>query len=462
MGLALATSLAVHPAALAAQAKEPDWDRVTADAAALLADYIRIDTGNPPGNQREAAAFLAERLASEGFHTTIWHPAPGRANLLARWEGTGDGGALVLLSHLDVVPATDEAWSVPPYAGVVKDGAVWGRGAQDMKGVAVAQIAALLALKHQGFRPSRDIIVLATSDEEVDSPYGVADVLEHHADALAGAAFVLTEGGGAPIDRDGNLMYWAVGVVEKAPLWLELEARGRAGHGSIPVPDAATSKLVAALERLRTWNPPIRLVPSVRRYFEAIAPHAPLSVKPYLLDIDGTLANGPATARFAQDPFMNALLRNTVAITVLEGSSATNVLPPRARAELDVRLLPGEDPDAFLEQIRAVVDDPDIRIQPMGAPRAAIASPVDTELFRAIRTAAAAVEPGSTVAPLLLPGFTDCHHFRARGVTCYGLEPFPLPEDVRGGIHGVDERLPIAALRTGVRFMYHVIREVAR
>jgi len=439
-------------------AQTPDQDAV-GRAAELLSDYIRIDT-SVPENQGRAAAFLAGVLEAEGIPVTVWEPAPGRANLMARFEGTGSGGAVVLLHHMDVVPATS-AWSVPPFEGLIRDDAVWGRGAQDMKGVAVAQLMALFRLQRQGLRPVRDIVVLATADEETGSPWGLPWVLEHHAAELGEVAYVLTEGGGAPLGPDDRVMYWAVGVAEKTPLWLELVATGTAGHGSIPVEDGATNRLVKALDRIRRWQAPPRLVPAVRRYFETIAHRAPLSIRPYLLDIDGTVGNAPALQRFTRDPFMNALVRSTVSITVLEGAPATNVLPATARAELDVRLLPGEEPDMFLDMVRAVVDDDSVQLRRLAPPRPALASPVDTWLFRAIQRTVDRVDPGGVAAPLLIPGFTDCHHFRARGVTCYGLEPFPLRDEIRRGIHGVDEHLPIAALVAGVRFYEMVLREVA-
>ena len=451
--------MAAVPVVAEAQA-QPDWEAVGQQAAQLLSDYVRVNTTNPPGNEARGAAFLRDILAREGIEATVWEAAPGRSNLVARWKGTGRRRPVILLNHMDVVPASREYWSVDPYAGTIKDGYVWGRGALDMKGMAVAQLTALLTLKRQRVQLERDVIFVATSDEEAGGALGAGDVVKNHFDLVSDAEFVINEGGDTALDDDGRLLYYGIVTAEKAPFWLNVVARGAPGHGSQPRPTTAPNRLVRALERIRTWQTPIKVLPVVERYFRDLAAQAPAAMRPLYANIREAVRDSASLARITANAHHNAILRNTISITGLTGSNKTNVIPPEARAELDVRLLPGEDPQAFLAELRRIVDDDSVEFTPQGIGWRPTGSPADAEPFRGIQRVMQRTTPGAVVTTYMPSGFTDCHYFQEKGIACYGLDPFRLREADNRGVHGNDERVSIENLRSGTKLLYDILREV--
>ena len=444
------------------RAAEPDWDAVGREATQLLSDYLRINTSNPPGNEIAGAQFLRGVLEREGFTVKVWEPAAGKANLIARLPGTGRLRPVILLHHIDVVPASRAFWSVDPFGGEIKDGQVWGRGAIDTKGLGIAQLATLLTLRRQGVKLDRDILFVATSDEEIGGLLGAGDVARNHAAELGQAEFLLNEGSHIAIDANGRSQYVGVLAAEKAPFWLEVVARGLPGHGSVPREDSAPNRLVRTLERIRTWPQPLTVTPVVERFFRGIAPTVAPELQPLYADIRAAIADPAARARIERIPQHIALLRNTLSLTVLEGSNKTNVIPPQARAELDVRLLPGQDPEAFLAALRAHAAETGVDIRPLGIGWKPPESPLDNALFRAIGTVASRLEAGAPVVPTVSAGFTDNHYFMELGITCYGLAPFRLTEGERQGVHGNDERLSIANLQRGIRFLHELLVEIGR
>lgn len=458
--VALALALSISTSATAQQTV--NWNTAGEEATRLLADYLRIDNSNPPGNEPAAAAFLRGVLEREGIAVEVWTPAPGKANLVARLPGHGGKRPLILLHHMDVVGASPEYWSVDPFGGVVKDGHVWGRGAIDTKGLGIAQLVALLTLKRQGITLDRDVLYVATSDEEIGGVLGAGDLAKNHSAALRNAEYVLNEGGSIVADSSGRTLYYGITAAEKAPFWLELIARGMPGHGSAPRPETAPNRLVRALERVRNWQTPITVTAPVEAYFRAIAPTVRPDLGALLADIRGTARNAAALARVTAVPGYNALLRNTVSITVLQGSNKTNVIPPEARAQLDVRLLPGQTQEGFLAELRRVIADDSVEVKPLGIGWPAPVSSTDNAFFRAIAAVAERLEPGAKIAPLVQAGFTDCHYFLELGMSCYGLAPFRLSDIEMRGLHGNDERLSIENLRYGTRFIYELLREVGQ
>ncbi|MDO8543806.1 MAG: M20/M25/M40 family metallo-hydrolase [Opitutaceae bacterium] len=438
-----------------------DWNRIGDEATQLLSAYLRINTANPPGNEKAAADFLRETLARDGITATIWEPVAGKANLLARVPGSGRKRPMILLHHMDVVPAARAFWTVDPFGGVVKDGYVWGRGAIDTKGLGIAELVALLTLKRQGIMLDRDVIYLATSDEEIGGVLGAGDVTKHHADALGKAEFVLNEGGNIVTDETGKPLYYGVLAAEKAPFWLEVTARGMPGHGSIPRDDSAPNKLVRALEKIRTWPLPLVITPVVERYIRAIAPTVDPALRPLYADIRRAVENPAARQQLAKNPRVYALLRNTISITVIEGSNKTNVIPPLARAELDVRLLPGQDPQAFLADIRRVATDLGVEIRPLGIGWPPPESSLDSAFYDAIAAVTKRHDPGVPVVPLVSTGFTDSHYFMELGMTCYGFAPFKISERERERVHGNDERLSVENLRRGTQYIYELLQELS-
>ncbi|HEX9347504.1 MAG TPA: M20/M25/M40 family metallo-hydrolase [Gemmatimonadales bacterium] len=441
---------------------EADWTALGDEATGLLTRYLRINTTNPPGNEIAAARWLQAVLRRDGIEAQIFEPAPGKANLYARLRGDGSARPLILLNHMDVVLASPEYWTVDPFSGLIKDGYVWGRGALDMKGEAIAQLMTMLILKRAHVPLKRDIIFLATSDEEIGAGVGAAWIAEHQADLVRDAEFLLNEGGVTRADGRGEVEFYGVGTTEKSPFWLDVTARGTAGHGSRPTPDNPVHRLIRALNRIAEWRTPLTVIPAVERSFRDLATiERDSTVRRWLSDIRTALRDSVAVRAITADLTYNALLRNTISITGVKGSDKTNVIPPIATAAIDVRLLPGQDPATFLAELTRVVGDTGVTVRPQGPNWPATESPIETEMFRAITAVAHARHPNALVTTLMLPGFTDSHYFRRMGIASYGLGPFPLTQGESRGVHGNDERVRIDALRFGVRFYYDVVTRVA-
>lgn len=441
---------------------DAEWKALGDEAARLLSQYLQINTTNPPGNEIEAARWLKAVLAREGIQSQIFEPRPGKANLYARLEGDGSARPIVLLNHMDVVLASPEYWRVPPFSGAIRDGAVWGRGALDMKGEGVVQLMTMIILKRAGVPLKRDIIFLATADEEVGQGVGAQWFVEHHRALIQDAELLINEGGTIRAGENGRVDYVGVGTTEKSPFWLDMTARGTPGHGSRPTPDNPVHRLVRAVERIVAHETPLVVTPTVERYFRDLARTERDSLRRRWYQDIRTALQDPAAARMITgDLYYNAILRNTVTVTGLKGSEKTNVIPPVATAVLDVRLLPGQDPQAFLAELNRVVDDTAVTLEPQGVNWPATESGADTDVFRAVVDAARVLAPDALVTSTMLAGFTDSHYFRRIGIASYGVAPFPLtPEDSRG-VHGNDERVSLQALAFGVRFYYEIVRRVA-
>jgi acetylornithine deacetylase/succinyl-diaminopimelate desuccinylase-like protein len=449
----LAVLALVAVLAAPATAAGDDWTAVETEAASFLSEYIRIDTTNPPGNEIAAARFLAERFRAEGIEAKVFESEPGRGSVLARLPGTGKAKPIVLLNHLDVVATDAQRWQRDPLAGEIADGYVHGRGAVDCKGVAVTEAMAMILLKRQGVTLDRDVIFLGTADEEAGGSLGAKWFVEHHLDELGGAELMLNEGGEIRIE-DGRRIY-EVAVAEKTPCWLRLTAEGKAGHGSTPPAATAVTRLLAALGRVTAWDPGITITPEVQAYYSALAATEDEATAAKYRDLGNALKDDAFRAGFLADPRNAALVRNTITPTVLEGSHKTNVIPSQASADLDCRLLPGEDPDTFVARIREVLADDGIDVDVLlNFPPSA--SPTDTPLYRAIETIAAREQ--APVVPTVLRGFTDAHYFRRKGIVVYGFLPIDLTPEDAGRMHGDDERIPTASLRDGVRRLADMLR----
>jgi acetylornithine deacetylase/succinyl-diaminopimelate desuccinylase-like protein len=424
-----------------------------------LAEYLRIDTTNPPGNENEGVAYLAAILDAAGIPHRSTESAPGRGNLWARLEG-GNEPALVLLHHIDVVSADPRYWQVPPFSGEIRDGYVWGRGALDMKGIGIAQLQAFLALHASGKRLKRDVLFVATADEEAGGAYGAGWLIEHHPEIFAGVGYLLNEGGSGT--RLGDDVVFSVEVTQKVPLWLKLTARGQPGHGSTPQAATAVTRLLRAGDRIAETRFPARVIDPVRALFEGLAPYQQDErVRGRYASIDAAVADDDFL-RYLQltDPGAHALLRNTCSVTRLEGSDKINVVPTEATMELDCRLLPDQDPDAFIAELETVINDPNIEVETLMVFTPAV-SRTDTALFRLIEEAAERQHPGARVIPGVLTGFTDSHFFRDLGITSYGFGPFIVPPGDRAGVHGNDERLGVQAMIDGTRLMIEVVEQFA-
>jgi acetylornithine deacetylase/succinyl-diaminopimelate desuccinylase-like protein len=436
-----------------------DWNPLGDEAATLLADLIRADTQNPPGEETAAARVLARKLEADGIVSEVIESRPGRGNLHARIRGTGAGRPIVLLAHLDVVPADARAWRVPPFTGERKDGFVWGRGALDAKGVAAVQAMAAIALVRSARPLDRDLILLATADEETGGRAGAGWIVEQRSDLVKGAEYLLTEGDHIHA-RPGGRRVVQVAIAEKTPCWVRLTARGDAGHGSAPPAETAVTRLVSVLERVRGHQTPVRVVPAVAAYFAALAQFEKPPLQHRLADLAAAIEDPTFRQEFTRNPRQNALVRNTITPTVLAGSVKTNVIPSEASAELDCRLLPGEHPDDFVASLRAVIDDERIQLEPFLSFPASASDP-NSGLVAAIGRAVASEFDGAPVVPSVITGFTDSHYFRDLGIQSYGFIPFVLDETEQKRVHGVDERVSLENLRDGVRRLVTLLRALA-
>ena len=378
--------LPVWLASVAPAASAPDFDAVSAEATPILQEYLRIDTTNPPGRERAAADFLQRIFEKEGIENRIYDLGNGRANILARIPGSGAKRPILLLNHMDVVPADAPRWTVPPFSGEIRDGYVWGRGATDMKGTAICQLMTMLLLKRSGAPLERDVLFLGTADEEEGTENGVAAMVDRFRPDLRDAEFVLTEGNTLSVEN-GKTVSWDVDVTEKSAVWLRVVASGKAGHASIPEKNGAVAHLIRGLSRILAWETPVSLTPAVEAYFRQIAASETGPLRAALANPRAALRDPASRRLLLSDPFRAACLRATISITGLKGSDKVNVIPGEASATLDCRLLPGDDPKRFLAELARVAADPSLRFELQGNVERATESSVETELFRAIRKA---------------------------------------------------------------------------
>lgn len=448
----------------------PDYPNPERDlrgaAGAILSRAIQFDTGNPPGQERPLARYLVGVLAREGLEARVIETPPAdsgerRAAAWARYPGNGRRPPIVLLSHLDVVPADPSEWVAGPFEGAIVDGNVIGRGALDAKGIAVVHLLTLVTLARRGVVLDRDVIFLATPDEENGGREGARYLAGERSDLLQGAEFLLTEGGGIMAGEGETPDLWGVTFTEKSPCWIELRTRGAPGHGSTATNDAAVPRLIAALDRVRQTQTEIRVTPGAERMFAALAPFAPPEDRAGFENLSVALRTDPGfRERFLSEAPRAALVRNTVSITVLEGSPRTNVSPAEARAQLDVRLLPGERCGEFMAEIRRVVADPQASLTPLLSFEAG-SSPVETDLFRAIEAVAARSDSPSTVVPRMIAGFTDAHYFRDLGMVAYGFVPRRLRPHEARGVHGPNERISLDNLELGINTLVEILVELS-
>jgi acetylornithine deacetylase/succinyl-diaminopimelate desuccinylase-like protein len=459
--LSLAGASALRAQGPAPQPTRPiDWVAIDREGVQLLREYLRVNTTNPPGNELAGALFLKDFLAKEGIEAQILDTAElggGRANLYARVKGSGTKRAVAMVQHVDVVPATPSSWTVPPFSGELRDGYVYGRGAIDMKGEGVAQLMALVALKRGGVPLTRDLVVIANADEEWGSR-GVLTFTDRHADLLRDVEVLFTEGGANAVTGD-SLRYYAVGVSEKRTFWQRLTVRGTPGHGSRPTKDNPVPRLIAALDRLARYETPLHVTAGVDRYFRDISRTYAGERRAWLADIRRALDDPRAREWILGDVYWNAILRNTISITVLQGSNKTNVIPAEASAEVDIRLLPDQDPDSVLATLKAVVADTAVRFTGLITPKTPFESPTTSSFFQAVERAAHDRDPGAFVTSSMFTAATDRPMYRRLGIQVYGLDPFRTDDaDEQRGIHGNDERLSTANLASGIRFVYDVVR----
>ncbi len=459
----IAVLAAILAAATAGSAQTPrptDWPALTAETQRVLQDYLRINTTNPPGNELLAAKFLKGILEREGFEVQILDTAelgPNRANLYTRLKGNGSKKAVALVHHMDVVPVTPAYWSVDPFGGVIKDGYIYGRGVNDMKGRGVMQLMAMIALKRSGVVLNRDIVFIANADEELGST-GALIFAERHADLLKDVEYLTTEGADNWYEH-GQLKYMAVGTAEKRPLWQHLVVKGTPSHGSRPTKLNPVPKLVAALDRIAHWETPLQVTPVTDKYFRDISGLYPEPKKSWMKNISAALKDPQARDWILGDVYWNAILRNTISLTGLTGSNKTNVIPPEASADIDIRVLPHQDIPAFLAQLKAVAADTAVHFTTISVIKPPLSSPLNTDFVRAVERAAHDRFPNVIVTTPMLTGATDRPAYQKLGIMTYGLDPFLTERaDEQSGVHGNNERIAVSSIGFGVKYMYDILR----
>jgi acetylornithine deacetylase/succinyl-diaminopimelate desuccinylase-like protein len=443
----------MHPAL-----EQVDWDQEGKAVVELLRALVRFDTTNPPGDEAECIAFLADTLRGVGVEPEVLSPAPGRANLVARLPG-GDGGAapLLLNGHVDVVAAEAGRWRHPPFAGEVHDGAIWGRGTVDMKQMVAMSVATMGLLARLGLPLRRDLKLAAVADEEAGCAAGSAWLVDHHPDKVR-AGHALGEVGGATFYLGGRPFY-PVQVAEKGIAWLRATASGATGHGSIPHDDNAVVRLSEFLAKVGRRRLAPRASPEARRFLEALTGVSgrrgrvalPLLLHPRWSNL--VLRRGvrdPGLARV-----LSAVLRNTASPTVVHAGSKVNVIPGRAEAELDGRIAVGSSEAELLAELRALAG-PGIELELLAPSRPPTVSPAGDELFDLLAGVVADHHPGAVVVPSITPGFTDAKFWSSLGTACYGFSPIrlePSDPDFPAMFHGDDERIPVAGLQAGLRML---------
>jgi len=436
-----------------------DWQETGDQAAALLSRYLRIRTVNPPGSELQAAEFLADALQERGIRSTIFTPEPGRANLVARLRGSGSRRPILLYHHMDVVEADIDHWTVDPFGGEIRDGYVYGRGAIDMKGLGIMQLLALDLLQKTMPHRSRDVILLAAADEEKGGRAGVQWMIGNHWDEID-AEYVWDEGGFGLKDLFGPQPVFSTATAEKLDLWVRLVARGQPGHSGMPLEDNAVNRLRRALDRVMATNSRWEVHPVTQRMFAEIGRGGGFPRGLLLRNLANPLVFRLLRKQLTASPQIAAMLRDTVSITVLQAGGKENVTPDRAEAVLDIRLLPGRDPHAFLEDLQKQIADEAVDLEVVQFPQQSSVSPADSAFFLTLQQVLAELVPGSRTVPMLTPGTTDSCFFRRKGISSYGLFPILTPPAELDRFHGYDERISLENLRLGTQVTYEVLKRM--
>ncbi len=436
-----------------------NWDHLLDEAIQYLQAYLRIDTVNPPGNELEGAKFFKKIFDAESIPCQLFEPSPGRGNLLATLKGSGGKRPMLLLNHMDVVPAEKKNWEVDPFAAIIKNGYVYGRGTLDNKSMGIVEMMVLLILKREKISLKRDILFFGAADEETGGKWGVEWAMEN-IPSLKEPEYALNEGGYVILNEEGKTDRYEISNGQKVLFQLKLKARGTSGHGSMPHSDNPNVKLVQALNALIKWEAPYHILPMVKEFFAKIAPKQPLEERRHFEDIEKGLRDPSFSIWLTSNPIYNAMVRNTVSLTVLQAGSKVNVIPSESFANLDCRLIPGSSKENFLKRLQGKLGD-EIEVEVISESPSLPPSPFDTDLYKAIKKYAGENDPDCPVVPLLLPGATDARFLREKGIITYDFCPFRLTEKEMLRIHGNNERIAIENLRVGMRMMVDILKEIA-
>jgi acetylornithine deacetylase/succinyl-diaminopimelate desuccinylase-like protein len=448
----------------ASQTPLGDLTSLTADAKIWLQDLIKINTTNPPGNEQAAADYVLKVLQKEGIAGEELPIEPGRTAVVARLRSTAmadPSRALLLVAHLDVVGVDKAKWTVDPFAGVIKDGYLYGRGAIDDKAMLATNLATFIALKRANARLNRDVIFLATDDEEAGGDASIKILIAKYWDKFA-AGFAINEGGNIVL-KDGKVQYVAVQASEKVAVNVAVVAHGTSAHASMPTRDNPLVHVAAAIAKISTYTAPVHYTAIVRRYFEGLTPIVDDELGKWMRSLD-TADRGEHAQRVISDanPQWNAMLRDTIAPTMFNAGVRANVIPGEARAILNVRLLPGDTIDALVSDLTKLVNDPEVHLEVQ--PDAGLAAPpssLESDFYAAIVKVSAQEFGGVPVLPYQSPWATDSSQLRLHNVQSYGLWPFPLTDDDLKRMHSEDERIPLSSFAKGVDVEARIVAEFA-
>lgn len=429
-------------------------DPIEREAQDALLQYVRIDTSNPPGNETAGAKFLQNLLVKEGIDARLVGSDPNRQSVYARLSSGSGEKALLLLHHIDVVPAVAAEWTKPPFSGAQSGGYLWGRGSLDVKSLGIAELMAFIDLKRRNVPLRRDVIFLAVADEELGGLKGCGELLQINPELFKNVGFVLNEGGYNETLVD-KVAFWGIEVQQKVPLWLRVKVKGMPGHAAAPPDGGGTlGSLVRALDAITRIETPYRLAPEVAAYFHEAGKSRRDARGALMREIAEPL--DPKKLEQVFPPGYRSLLRDTVVITRVSGGSAVNSIPANASADVDIRLLPGTDPAEMLTRVKeAVGKNGEVEVLLAGVPGPS--SSADSDLFRVLETEMKKDEPGSAVAAIVGAGTSDSRFFRARGVTAYGIAPFKVNYYDADSVHGNDERIRARFFDQGVRLMRKVV-----
>lgn len=429
------------------------------EAISYLQQYIRIETVNPPGNEIEGAKFLKSIFDKESIPSEIFEPSPGRGNLVAILKGDGQRRPIILLNHIDVVPAERDKWEIDPFSAIIKDGFLYGRGALDDKSMGIIEMMVLFILKREKIKLKRDIIFFASADEETGGQWGVQWATEN-LPFLKESEFALNEGGYIILNEEGNPDRYEISCGQKVILQLRLIARGTSGHASMPHHDNPNVKLINALDAIIKWETPFHIIPMVKEFFSKMAEKQPPYERSLFENIEKGLLDPSFSVWFTSNPIYNAMVRNTISLTILQGGSKVNVIPSEAYATIDCRLIPGTSKKDFLNEVKRKVGD-QIEVEIIGESKSIPPSPMDTEFISVIKRFASKNDPNCPVVPLLLPGATDSRFLREKGISTYDFCPFRLKEKEMLRIHGNNERISLENIKFGIRALFEIVKEIA-
>jgi acetylornithine deacetylase/succinyl-diaminopimelate desuccinylase-like protein len=447
-----------------APSAKPDLGKLADEAQTWLSDLVRINSVNPPGNEAQVAKYISALFQKEGISNEVIEMAPGRSIVVARVPAgpfPDPSSALLLVAHQDTVGVDAKKWTVDPFSATIRDGYMYGRGSIDDKAMLAANIATMVELKRTGARLARDVIFLATDDEEQGGSASIKVTIDKYWDKIA-CAYALNEGGRVMM-KDGKVQYVAVQASEKVPYNVTVTATGQSGHGSLPKPDNAVVHLAAAIEKLGTYQVPAQPSTITLRYFEQLSKIEDDEVAKWMRALEQPERADLAVKHVAElSPMWNSMLRDTIAPTILQAGVRVNVVPSEATANLNIRMLPGHSIEELMGQFVKIVNDPQVKFQ-LAPDSGENAPPSDlrTPLFQAIERLTPQDFPGAITVPFLGTGATDSASLRLHKVQAYGLEPFPMIENDSSRVHSDDERIPVDSFHKGVAFLYHVVSDFA-